>query len=299
MICLFFFLAANSYFSAIIIGDKLGEMYMRVRDYSLPAGWYPRDPEEVSRFLSERKERGTGRAAVSPHAGWYYSGRIASRALASLGPDAQTVAVFGGHLSDGSPPLFALEDAVKTPFGHLQIDGQLRSVLFKELNGAEDRYRDNTVEVLLPMVHFFFPDAALLWMRLPAGAVSEKMGKALAKAAVELDRKVSVIASTDLTHYGRNYGFSPKGSSKPALAWTRDVNDAAFIRAVESGSCGEVLNRAERDGSACSAGAVLGAMGFAQAADAGRFRLLEYGTSADMSPGEVPDSFVGYAAMGT
>jgi AmmeMemoRadiSam system protein B len=270
-----------------------------VRDYSLPAGWYPRDPEEVSRFLSERKERGTSRAAVSPHAGWYYSGRIASRAVASLGQDAQTVVVFGGHLPDGSPPLFAMEDAVKTPFGHLPIDDQLRSVLFKELGGAEDRYRDNTVEVLLPMVHFFFPDAALLWMRLPAGAVSEKMGKAVAKAAAELNRKVSVIASTDLTHYGRNYGFSPKGPGKPALAWMRDVNDAAFISAVESGSCGEVLNRAERDSSACSAGAVLGAMGFAQAVGTGSFRLLEYGTSADMHPGEVPDSFVGYAAMGT
>jgi AmmeMemoRadiSam system protein B len=181
----------------------------------------------------------------------------------------------------------------------LPIDGELRSVLFKELNGAEDRYRDNTVEVLLPMVHFFFPKAALLWLRLPAGAVSEKMGKAVAKAAAELNRKVNVIASTDLTHYGANYGFSPKGSGKQALAWARDMNDAAFISAVESGSCGEVLNRAERDRSACSAGAVLGAMGFAKAAGAGGLRLLEYGTSADKSPGEVPDSFVGYAAMAT
>jgi AmmeMemoRadiSam system protein B len=299
MICSDFFLAANSYFSVIIIGDKLGEMYMRVRDYSLPAGWYPRDPEEVSRFLAERKERGTSRAAVSPHAGWYYSGRIASRAVASLAPEAQTIAVFGGHLPDGSPPLFALEDAVKTPFGELPIDGELRSVLFKELGGEEDRYRDNTVEVLLPMVRFFFPKAALLWIRLPAGAASEKTGMALAKAVAELNRKVSVIASTDLTHYGANYCFSPKGSGKAALAWMRDVNDAAFINAVESGSCGEVLNRAERDHSACSAGAVLGAMGFAKALGTGGFRLLEYGTSADMQQGEVPDSFVGYAAMGT
>jgi AmmeMemoRadiSam system protein B len=299
MICADFFLAANSYISAIIIGDKLGEMYMRMRDYSLPAGWYPRDPEEVSRFLSEREERGTSRAAVSPHAGWYYSGRIASRAVANLAPDAQTIAVFGGHLPDGSPPLFAMEDAVKTPFGQLPIDGELRSVLFKELDGAEDQYRDNTVEVLLPMVHFFFPKAALLWIRLPAGAVSEKMGKALEKAAAELNRKINVIASTDLTHYGRNYGFSPRGTGKAALAWMRDVNDAAFISAVESCSCGEVLNRAERDHSACSAGAVLGAMGFAKAVGTGGFRLLEYGTSADMHPGDVPDSFVGYAAMGT
>jgi AmmeMemoRadiSam system protein B len=273
-------------------------MYMRIRDYSLPAGWYPRDPGEVSRFLSEQKERGKSRAAVSPHAGWYYSGRIASRAIAGLDPDVQTVAVFGGHLPGGSPPLFALEDAVKTPFGNLPIDDELRSALFKKLNGVEDRYRDNTVEVLLPMVRFFFPGAALLWIRLPAGAVSGEMGKTIAKVAAELNRKINVIASTDLTHYGSNYGFSPKGAGKAALDWVREVNDAGFIQAVESGSCKDVLARSERDSSACSAGAVLGAMGFAQTLGQGGFRLLEYGSSADMrDEGEVPDSFVGYAAM--
>jgi len=47
-----------------------------------------------------------------------------------------------------------------------------------------------------------------------------------------------------------------------------------------------------------SAGAVLGAMGFAEETGLGRARLLEYGTSADtQDDGEVPDSFVGYAAM--
>jgi AmmeMemoRadiSam system protein B len=44
-----------------------------------------------------------------------------------------------------------------------------------------------------------------------------------------------------------------------------------------------------------SAGAVLGAMGFADYAGLGRAQLLEYGTSADAEA--VPDSFVGYASM--
>ena len=36
---------------------------------------------------------------------------------------------------------------------------------------------------------------------------------------------------------------------------------------------------------------------FAEAEKLGSARLLEYGTSADMEKGEIPDSFVGYAAM--
>ena len=271
---------------------------MRLRDYSLPAGWYPRDSGEISRFLSDFTVRGKARAAVSPHAGWYYCGRIAARGAASLDPDAQTVVVLGGHLPAGSPFLFAMEDAARTPFGPLPIDADLRSVLLKELDGKEDRYRDNTVEVLLPMVHFFFPDAMLLWLRLPAETASFEAGKTIAAFAAKLNRKINVLASTDLTHYGPNYGFSPQGAGMAALAWVRDVNDANFIRAVESSQSGEALLRAGRDCSACSAGAVLGAMGFAEAEGLGKARLLEYGTSADIGDEEeVPDSFVGYAAM--
>ena len=271
---------------------------MQIREYSLPSGWYPRDPEDVSSFLEAYKEKtGPSRAAISPHAGWYYSGRIAASGAASLERDAETIVVLGGHLGPSSAPLFAMEDAVRTPFGHLQIDNDLRAVLLKALDGKEDRYRDNTIEVLLPMVHYFFHKAKLIWLRLPAAIESYEAGKIISAAAEKSGKKVNILGSTDLTHYGINYGFSPKGTGAAALKWVRDVNDANFIKAVEEGKPDLVLRRAENDYSACSAGAVLGAMGFAEAQGLGRAKLLEYGTSADAQNGDVPDSFVGYAAF--
>ncbi|MDR1836749.1 MAG: AmmeMemoRadiSam system protein B [Treponema sp.] len=274
---------------------------MQIREYSLPEGWYPRDPDKVTdainRFLRESSRPSSpSRAAISPHAGWYYSGRIAAAAVCSLDPQAETVTVIGGHLSSGDPALFAMEDAVRTPFGPMNIDRDLRSALMEELGGEEDRFRDNTVEILLPMVRFFFPRAMLLWLRLPAQETSFEAGRAISRAAVKLKRMVNVLASTDLTHYGRNYGFSPHGTGEDALRWMRQVNDASFIRAVEEGEKGLVLRRAECDRSACSAGAVLGAMGFAEAEKLGGARLLDYGTSADLQ-NDPPDSFVGYAAF--
>jgi len=275
---------------------------MRIREYSLPAGWFPRDPAEVSaqisRFLAKsgRQTRSCA-AAVSPHAGWYYSGRLASLAISSLDREAQTIVVLGGHLPPGSPVLCAMEDAALTPFGPMPIDSEIRSVLLKELACEEDCYRDNTVEVLLPMVRFFFPQVQLVWLRLPAETASYDAGIVIAKTAAKLKRRVNVLASTDLTHYGANYGFSPHGSGVAALRWVREVNDANFIKAVESGNAGDVLMRAAGDYSACSAGAVLGAMGFAKEAGLGGAKLLEYATSADREEGEVPDSFVGYGAF--
>jgi len=279
---------------------------MQIKEYSLPQGWYPRDPEDVkgtiSRFLTGKDISCKSRCAISPHAGWYYSGHIASLGVASLERDAETVAIIGGHLSADSPVLFAMEDAVRTPFGVMQIDKELRAELKKELDGEEDKYRDNTVEVLLPMVHYFFPKAMLLWVRLPAAISSFESGKIISWTAEKLNRKINVLGSTDLTHYGRNYGFMPHGSGRQALRWVSEVNDANFIKAVEGGNSSEVLLRAEKDFSSCSAGAVLGAMGFAVAGKFGSAKLLEYGTSAGVQNAhlqneDIPDSFVGYAAM--
>ena len=272
---------------------------MKSRESSLPAGWYPRNADEIGRFLSDFPVgAGKARAAIAPHAGWYYSGKIAGRAVSSLANDVDTLVVIGGHLGQGYPPLFALEDAVKTPLGEMAIDAELRNALYDEINGQEDRYPDNTVEVLLPMARYFFPDISLLWLRLPAEISSYQTGVTLANTAKKLGRSIAVLGSTDLTHYGRNYGFTPRGEGRAALDWVKEVNDRRFIEAVAAGDPSAVLERAQTEYSSCSAGAVLGVMGFASEEKLDGAQLLEYGTSADVSGGgDVPDSFVGYAAF--
>ena len=277
---------------------------MVLREPCLPPGWYPRQREEIEEFLGpfkNAKEALPGAvAAIAPHAGWYYSGHLAALAVSSLGSGAETVVVIGGHLSRGAPVLAAQEDGVKTPLGAIMIDEEFREAFGKRISIAPDSYKDNTVEVLLPMVNYFFPESKLLWLRFPADMSSFEAGKILADTAVNVDRKIVVLSSTDLTHYGRNYGFNPKGSGKSALEWVRKSNDAAFINAVLAGDSAFALKRAEDDSSACSAGAVLGALGFASLKGK-KAKLIEYSTSADNSGDamgdDIPDSFVGYAAI--
>ncbi|GHV86320.1 hypothetical protein AGMMS50230_19280 [Spirochaetia bacterium] len=332
---------------------------MNLRKRCLPPGWYPQNPDKIGEFLASFALKAPDNpalgglsaprpaiAAVAPHAGWYYSGAIAAQAVAVLAASASvppgetgsetrsihsaprpvTVAVIGGHLPGTQPPLFALETAAETPLGPLELDGELRDILFRRLKGAEDCGRDNTVEVLLPMVKYFFPAAKLLWMRFPADIRSFDAGKELAKAAVTLGRRLFVLGSTDLTHYGNNYGFTRdfsgnqdssfsgnRDSGQKALDWVKKVNDARFIEAVEAGDPAVVLDRAEGEKSACSAGAVLGVMGYAAESGAAG-SLLAYGTSADITmeedggihstprgihstPRALPDSFVGYGAF--
>ncbi|MDR0474820.1 MAG: AmmeMemoRadiSam system protein B [Treponema sp.] len=270
---------------------------MILREPCLPSGWYPREKSKIEAFLEPFSGEPCALAAIAPHAGWYFSGEPAALAVSSLEKEAETIAVIGGHLPAGMPVLLAGEDGVKTPFGVMKIDRELREAFSKHAPVFRpDRYQDNTVEILLPMVRYFFPDAELLWLRFPAEPSSFDAGKLLSECAKSLGRRIRVIGSTDLTHYGRNYGFSPKGAGKAALEWVKKVNDAAFINAVLEGDPSRVLRRAAEDSSSCSAGAVLGAMGFAASEGAASVRLLDYRTSADADD-EVPDSFVGYAAI--
>jgi AmmeMemoRadiSam system protein B len=278
---------------------------MKLRKTCLPEGWYPREKEKIEEALRPYLGRGRVPAAISPHAGWYYSGSTAAASVSALEREAETVVVIGGHLPAGAPFLFAGEDAVETPLGVMEIDRELTGRVEQALTGKDDRYRDNTVEVLVPMVHYFFPKAHLVWARFPADFSSFEAGKALAGIADELGRRVAVLGSTDLTHYGAGYGFAPRGFGRTALDWVKNVNDPLFIKAVLSGDPRAVLDRAEQDSSACSAGAVLGAMGFARHVGKQKAELLDYRTSADAAGnaqgnarGEgAPGSFVGYSSI--
>ena len=271
---------------------------MNVREPVLYGSWYPKEPSKIDDFLSPfGKNAGVkSKAAVAPHAGWYYSGSIAAGSISCLERGADTVVIIGGHLPAGMPFLFAGEDAVRSPYGLMRIDRDFSDRLAEKLNGKNDRYEDNTVEVLVPMAHSFFPEAKLLWVRFPNDLSSYMAGKKLYETAKNLNRKIAVIGSTDLTHYGGNYGFSPKGRGRKALEWVKKTNDHLFIKAVLEGRPEDVIRCADENRSACSAGAVLGVMGYTEQAG-GRAEMLEYGTSADRSGEHAPESFVGYASF--
>jgi AmmeMemoRadiSam system protein B len=212
----------------------------------------------------------------------------------------QTIAVFGGHLGYADTILCARDSAFQTPSGDLETDIELLAALESELRDSgygslrEDVRTDNSVEVLLPMLPILHPGAKILWLRSPPRPVAKEVGAALGRAAAVLGRSVSCIGSTDLTHYGPAYGFTPQGTDSKAVRWVRETNDASFISALLDMNCETALSMGIRKGSACSPGAAVSALSFALESGATSSRLIEYSTSLEVvaSP-----SFVGYAAM--
>ena len=270
------------------------------RSRSLSAGWYPTSPTEVLARLHDWEaalEPVARRfdAVVVPHAGWSYSGALAYRAIRALSDDVRTIVVIGGHLHSADPLLICAESGFQTPMGTLKTDLELADLLRSRLDVADDLSPGNSVEVQLPMIHCLFPNARVLVMRCPPAPVSRDVGLAIAGCTTEIDRRICVVGSTDLTHYGPAYRFTPVGTGSGANRWARDENDMPIIEAMLGMDADRTIRLADERRAACSAGAAAAAIAFASYRGCPEGVLLEYAQSCDITPDQ---SFVGYAAVG-
>lgn len=271
---------------------------MGVRKRCLPAGWYPGTAhgvrDAVQAMLGTSPPRRDAVAGVAPHAGWEYSGALACAVFARLGEDLDTIVIIGGHLAPADGILCAFDAEYETPLGNMPADLGLASRLSALVPMSEDRWADNTVEVQLPFARHFFPAARCLGLRAPPSPRAGELGRAIAEAARAAGIRVGVVGSTDLTHYGPNYGFAPAGAGAKAVEWVSGKNDRRFIDAMLAMDEAGAVGRAVSEHSACSAGGAVAAMAFARESGVTRGELRDYRTSRDVFPGE---SFVGYAGV--
>ncbi len=259
--------------------------------------WYPDAEEEIQAYLKKAREpsvKATFIAGVGPHAGWVYSGKLACNVFKYLAQPCDTIVIVGGHMDPTSRAIAAFEDGYDTPFGPIDADLDLLNDVRTTMKIGEDTRQDNTVEVQLPFAKYFFPKSKALHFRAPASEIAIKLGAAIAQAAKKTNKKIVVFGSTDLSHYGPNYMWSPKGSGKEAIKWVKEVNDKRFIDSLLAFKPEEAINLANEERSACSGGAAITALSFAQNSGAKSGTLLDYYTSYDVQPNS---SFVGYAGI--
>jgi MEMO1 family protein len=281
---------------------------MDFRKAMFRGSWYPDTAGECEReirdFLKQEQDREDTQSVYSggivPHAGWYFSGAIACNVIERLshGPKPDVLVVFGMHLPPGAQPVLMVEGAWETPFGELVVDTRITRELRHRFDFAEETplkfTQDNTIELQLPFIQYFFKDTPIVTVGLPPGEDAHAIAKALVGIAGDLNLDLKVIGSTDLTHYGFNYGFTPRGVGQDALDWVRDENDGKVIEAILDMDPNRVMDEALRNQSACCPGAVVGAIEAVLELGATKAETLAYATSHDKSPG---DNFVGYVGV--
>lgn len=271
-----------------------------VRKRILPPGWYPADEKETVSVLKKWEKSleapgiQYGMSAVVPHAGWSFSGKLAYKTLRQLNPESKIVIIVGGHMRAGDGIAVAEEQYFETPFGPMAAAEDFKKRLGEQIAAKADKAADNTVEVQLPIVRYLFPEAKVLWLRVGAGQEAVELGRVCAGIAGTLSERVCMIGSTDLTHYGPNYGFAPKGIGAEAVQWAQQENDGGIIKHMLQMQSEDVLHWGNQRKAACSPGAAVAAIEFAAAYGCEEGILTGYDSSYSIHP---DSSFVGYAGI--
>ncbi|HOT60525.1 MAG TPA: AmmeMemoRadiSam system protein B [Spirochaetales bacterium] len=269
-----------------------------MRKRLLPSGWYPSTASEVQETLDEWKQDSkshpqTACAAIAPHAGWYFSGKLAWQSWLSAF-NADCVVVAGGHLGAGNPILLYDDTEYAVPGGALPVCRDLVDAIRMHCTVRPDHSADNTVEIQFPFCAFRFGySIPVVGIRVPEDEQAIALGKLLADWSTMYAVQLFVLGSTDLTHYGPNYGFMPAGTGKQAEIWAAN-NDKQFIDACLALDAQAILHAGRDLQAACSSGGAACAASYAKALKASHAELLAYETSLAK---HYDSSFVGYASI--
>ncbi|MFH1130849.1 MAG: AmmeMemoRadiSam system protein B [Pseudomonadota bacterium] len=281
---------------------------MTTRLPELAGAWYPNQEKECLAEFDSFEQTSvpwqgehTLRGGILPHAGWSFSGRLAYnvvREIASRNPNMDTVILYAGHLSPNAPISIMTTGDYWTPLGPIPTDEELATQVAQQRGvhqeTPENHSQDNSAEVQFPLIKRFFKNARLVVVNAPPRPEILTFADALAKTATQLNRKIAILGSTDLTHYGPNYAWTPRGTGHDAIEWVSQENDPPFIEAVRNMDPHAILQIAREHKNACCAGAAAAAVQTASRLGSKTGELLGYATSAEIHPSS---SFVGYAAM--
>ena len=247
-------------------------------------------------------------AGIVPHAGWTFSGSLAALVFLAIKQQHEkvhTFVVFGAaHGYFGQSPVVYDRGSWITPLGEVAIDEELADAVLSAgpvVSDASAHRAEHSIEVQVPFVQYLFPGAKILPIIVPpreqAVALGNSIGQIINK---DEHKKIVCIGSTDLTHYGPRYGFTPMGVSEDALKWADSVNDKKFIDLALKLEPERLLADAAENCNACGAGAAAAAIAAAKQIGKTEGLLLVHANSNEVmlrKMGTTSADSVGYAAI--
>ncbi|UZE94142.1 MAG: AmmeMemoRadiSam system protein B [Candidatus Pacearchaeota archaeon] len=245
---------------------------------------------------------------IVPHAGYVYSGSCASHAYKELAelnkksfPD--TFILLGPNHSGYGKAFFSLTfEDFETPLGIIKNHTELGTKIMEQtshLGLQEDKQAHNyehSLEVQLPFLQFVSKIAKKEIKIIPIIISTQEYSKlvAVGRKIGEIckEKNVCVIASSDFTHYGQNYGFIPFPASE-AKTRLKDLDRKSInhILKLESKAFYEEATKT----TICGTGAIVVAIEACKKMGSKKASLLKYYTSGDIAKNY--SNAVGYASF--
>jgi AmmeMemoRadiSam system protein B len=281
-----------------------------MRNEAVAGAFYPADKNELreqvlgllkkaKNIIGAKAEKGKLVGGVVPHAGYIYSGECAANFYKGLKFKGTVVLLGVNHSGYGHSISLSLDD-FKTPLGIVKNDKEFSKEIIRnkgslDLDEDEQAHSyEHSLEVQLPFLQIQLKDFKIVPIVLKDYTYDscKKLANLIFQTADNLKRKILVIASSDFTHYGRDYGFMPFfRDNKKGICEL----DGKMIKLIEKMDSENFLKEAGNT-TICGQGAIAVAIELAVLLGAKKGKLLKYYTSADKT-GKC-DSAVGYGCIG-
>ncbi|MCK6456475.1 MAG: AmmeMemoRadiSam system protein B [Phycisphaerae bacterium] len=244
---------------------------------------------------------------IVPHAGWICSGSVAGLVIDAVARSRppQTAVIFGAVHVRGVQHAAVFSSGIwETPVGPIPVNQRLaericESSALIESDPTVHEY-EHSIEVQLPFLRHVAPDIQIVPIMVAPDAQSHVVGRIVARTCMDSNADVVFLGSTDLTHYGPGYDFTPQGVGPTGLQWAKDHNDRRMIDTILRMDAEAVVTEARANQNACGSGAIAATIAACRQAGATQARLLRHTTSYEVLSRighESPTDAVGYAAI--
>ena len=277
-----------------------------LRQPAVAGAFYPDNPEKLVELIESSflDDAGVGHIpklksfedkdypinVMVPHAGYQYSGAIASHGYCKIvenGFPEVFIIISPNHTGFGSEISVFNEGSWITPLGNVEVDAEFADAVIEASDFASADFsahiREHSIEVQLPFLQYFSDDFKIvpITMGRQNFVTSSDLAKAIFEAAEKLDKSYCVIASTDLSHFNNQ-----EKANKVDAFVLEDIEEMNEFKLFE-----EVV---QYNITMCGYGPVMTTMSLSKKVNKNTSEILAYGTSGDVS-GDFT-SVVGYAS---
>ncbi len=225
-----------------------------------------------------------------PHAGYIYSGSIASFGYAKIAengiPDVFII-LSPNHTGLGSEVSVFNKGEWETPLGNVEVDEEFANkiISFSDYASADfvAHSNEHSIEVQLPFLQYFSSNFKIvpIVMGCQTLSVVSDLAEAIVSAGKKINKSYCVIASTDLSHFN-----DQKRANKVDKFVLDDIEDMDEFKLLE-----EVI---QYNITMCGYGPVMTTILVSKLSGKDSCEILSYGTSGDVTQDYL--QVVGYAS---
>lgn len=244
--------------------------------------------------------------AISPHAGYYFSGQAASFVYEKISKcDIDTFIILGvNHYGLDSNFSTTRNLSWETPLGITAVDRNFITKLMELNKNVKDEpnahSHEHSIEVQLPFLQFvmqvkndadkhnassfnFIP----IMIKSPTLEQIKQLAQDIYDTAKKLNQKICIIASSDFTHYGKNYDYTPFHFAKNEKEEVKK-HDFEFIDLIKKLDA-ETFFEKSKSSSICGRLPITVLLFYAKLCNPAQIKLETYYTSDDIMPSKERD----------